>query len=371
MGTLHVIVGAQFGSEGKGHVTQRVVERCLDQRRNVFNIRVAGPNAGHTVIDADGNRWPMRQIPVGFAADPVRFADDLESADRVRLGIAAGSEIDLEVLLDEIHRLTDMKLLHHGQLTVDSQATLLIGAHKAAEDALSLSNRFGSTGKGVGVARAERIIRRAQTIGEVPSIIARLNSLGVGVADVSAMGRSWLRDAAAAVVVEGTQGYGLGLHSGFYPHTTSSDCRAIDFLSMAGLPPWERGCEEVAVWLTMRPHPIRVAGNSGPLAGETSWEALGLPEEKTTVTHKVRRVGTWDPGLVADAVAANGGPPVVRGAVTMLDQVFPEVKGSDWDGWVYGDLPRGARAWLDDRSEEIGCPIDLVTVSDRTAVWRA
>ena len=50
-----------------------------------------------------------------------------------------------------------------------------------------------------------------------------------------------------------------------------------------------------------------MAGNSGPLKGETSWEELGLEPERTTVTNKVRRVGDWDPELLEEAIRANGG----------------------------------------------------------------
>src|SRR5699024_7206253 len=64
------------------------------------------------------------------------------------------------------------------------------------------------------------------------------------------------------VVVEGTQGYWLGLHAGHYPQSTSNNARPIDFLAMAGLNPWEWDFYPIGV---TRTNPIRVAGNSGPL----------------------------------------------------------------------------------------------------------
>ena len=130
------------------------------------------------------------------------------------------------------------------------------------------------------------------------------------------------------VQIEGTQGYGLGLHHPNYPQVTSSDCRAIDFMAMAGVSPWDTAVEDLQVWLVFRPYPIRVAGNSGPMLGETTWEQLGLAQERTTVTQKVRRVGHWDPKLARDAVYANGGPSEhLYLALTMADQLDASVSG--------------------------------------------
>jgi adenylosuccinate synthase len=133
----------------------------------------------------------------------------------------------------------------------------------------------------------------------------------------------------ATAIVEGTQGYGLGLHAGRYPYCTSSDCRAIDFFAMAGINPWSKSVSTTEIWLVCRTYPIRVAGNSGELHNETDWETLAalsggyIKPERTTVTKKIRRVGGWDPMLVAEAVAANGGPDTVRIALTFLDYIDP------------------------------------------------
>jgi adenylosuccinate synthase len=96
---------------------------------------------------------------------------------------------------------------------------------------------------------------------------------------------------------------------------------------MAGISPWDSAVTEFEVWVVFRTRPIRVAGPSGPLPGETTWDALGLQPEYTTVTGNLRRVGAWDAERAAAAVRDNGGAPVVRLAFTMLDQAFPEVAG--------------------------------------------
>jgi adenylosuccinate synthase len=107
------------------------------------------------------------------------------------------------------------------------------------------------------------------------------------------------------IVIEGSKGYGLSLlHGGYYPKATTRDTTAASFLGEAGLSP--RDVDDVT--LVLRCHPIRVAGDSGPLKGETTWREIaknaGLPKnycELTTATKKVRRVGTFDPELVREA----------------------------------------------------------------------
>jgi adenylosuccinate synthase len=172
-------------------------------------------------------------------------------------------------------------------------------------------------------------------------------------------------DGADDVIIEGTQGYGLGLHTAFYPQVTSSDCRAIDFLAMAGISPWAEDVR-LDVLLVARVFPIRVAGNSGPLRGETSWSDLDLPEERTTVTNKVRRVGQWDEALVMEALVANGGGdfhPDVKVALTMLDQLHPEMRDET-------TLLPASEAYVADLEDKLGTYIPLVGTSPTTVVER-
>lgn len=363
MSKISVIVGGQFGSEAKGHVTRQVIDDHLDRAHgSVFNIRVAGPNAGHCAYDDQGNRWALRQVPVG-ATNP---------NSSIHLHIAAGSEIDMDVLVAEIQALDAAGLDASGRLTVSPEATLLTAEHKYREGAAQMHEKIGSTGKGIGAARADRIMRTATRIGDDVEATRTLKALGVRIQDAT---QSWVtsRGQGSHIVIEGTQGYGLGLHAGFYPQCTSSDTRAIDFLAMAGVNPWAQSVAKFEVWVVARVYPIRVAGNSGPLSGETTWEALGLPEERTTVTHKVRRVGEWDRDLIHAAVQANGGEPVVRLALTMADQKFPWIEGVS-DEANFGLITRGAFEQFEDFLSEVetdaGAPVRMVTTSPTTAFWR-
>jgi adenylosuccinate synthase len=314
---------------------------------------VAGPNAGHTGYDAKGNSWALRQVPVGAVVDGALV-----------LGIAAGSEVDPDVLIDEVTRLKAAGLLKGKTLWVHGEATLIEPTHHEQEspEGADLHKRIGSTGKGIGAARAARIWRQAKRVIDEPGFVKALEDLGVLV--TSSIG---VAATAQTTIIEGTQGYGLGLHMGHYPQCTSSDCRAIDFMAMAGVNPWE--FDETEVWAVARVYPIRVAGNSGPLKDETSWEALGLPEERTTVTKKVRRVGGEDWNLVRAAVYANGNHPVVRVALTMLDQKFPEMRDRGVNGPLEQDLAERVTAYLTDVQKQIGAEIKMVTTGPNTASW--
>jgi adenylosuccinate synthase len=345
MSELNVVVGAQFGSEGKGAVSGWLTAYKQNAGKETICVRVAGPNAGHTVIGRgpdgkDGYAWKLRTVPVAAVSNP-----------EATLVIAAGSEIELAVLNEELNALDKAGYDATRRLLIDGEATVLTEVHKDRERLDDLVARVGSTGKGIGAARADRLMRSAPLYRSVegpvpPSKTAHF--LG------QMLSHEWTN-----IVIEGTQGYGLGLHAGHYPQCTSSDCRAVDFLSMAGISPWHHGVQRFMVWAVARCFPIRVAGNSGPLEGETSWEQLGLPEERTTVTNLVRRVGEWDAQLVRDAVEANGGTPYVSLALTMLDQKFPEMAGRSGEVELQ-QLPMEVQQFIAQVESDAKAPVVLI-----------
>lgn len=306
MGKLIVVVGGQYGSEAKGHVCAYLGER----EDYLLAIRVGGPNAGHTVVDTNGRHWPFRHIPVA-AVRPARRATSL--------AIAAGSEVDYGVLHDELY---DLEKEHiEPFLTVDTEATLLEERHRAAE-AGGLTGSHGSTQKGIGAARSDRLLRKASRTIDNPA----LKTLGhhVHFGDVSRIAHDHLHDG-GTVLIEGTQGYKLGMHAGDYPFCTSGNARAVDFMSQAGISPWDPAITELEIWVVFRTFPIRIAGNSGPMRGELQWgegPLTNIAPEFTTVTKKMRRVGEWDHKLAWDAIRANGSD--VHIALTFFDYVYPE-----------------------------------------------
>lgn len=335
MGKLQVIVGGQFGSEAKGHVAGYLATKESD----LFAIRTGGPNAGHTVM-WEGAAYKLRQIPAAAITN-----------ETAMVGISAGSEIDPAVLQSEADMLEATlpnKLWH--RLIIDSQATVIEPSHLGMEKALVES--IGSTGKGIGAARADRIMRTARIWADT-SPAEKTN--------VAGFAHNVLEDG-GTVQIEAAQGYGLGLHAGYYPQCTSGDCRAIDALAMAGLSPWDPLVTSLEVWVVFRVYPIRVAGNSGPLYNETSWANLGLPQEHTTVTGNVRRVGHWDQQLADAAMAANGEN--VNVALMMFDQVEPEAKGVVW----WDQLSRKAQDTLSQYDDCVGNRIQLVGTGPDTVI---
>lgn len=354
---LEVIAGAQFGSEGKGHVTAQRVAKLKQDGHVVINVRVAGPNAGHCVIHPEtGTKYAFRALPVG-AVEP-----------GVICYIAAGSEVDLDVLESEIDLLAQEG--HLPAVFIDPAATLLTPEHIRMEQDSDLNAKAGSTAKGIGAARSERLWRRATTVRQDEDAKIRLRLMGVDIMSLdSYLGTYHGKLQNVAMVIEGTQGYGLGLHTENYPQVTSSDCRAIDFMAMAGISPWDHRVSSLQIWLATRVYPIRVAGNSGPLKGETTWDELGLEAEHTTVTKKVRRVGAWDGELVRKAVLANGGGRLIDTtvllAITMLDQKFPWVEGETEPEMVTSDPE--VLQWLTQTERDMGAQIGMVTTSENTA----
>lgn len=336
-GKLTCVVGGQYGSESKGRVAG-----YLGRDGGVTAVRVAGPNAGHTAYDARGHKWALRQIPVVAVTNP-----------HAHLVIGQGSEIDLDVLADEIKRLDDAGFGVTHRLYIDHTATIVTPEMKEAEGHYGgeLTKRLGSTGKGVGAARSERIWRRAPVAADIDDL---------DTCDTVGMLERCLA-AGDHVLIEGTQGYGLGLHAGYYPFCTSSDCRAVDFLAMAGLSPWAPCVGELEVWVVARTFPIRVAGNSGPLYGETTWADLArmsngyIKPEQTTVTQMERRVGMWDAGLARSAVLANGGP-TVHVALAMFDYLYPYLAGAT----EVAVLSEGAWSRIKAYEADLGARIGLI-----------
>ena len=295
---VSVVVGGQFGSEGKGKVAH-----WLAKTENAsIVVRVGGSNSGHTVIDDDNNRQVFRHLPTAcLLPNPM-------------LVIGPGSYIDVPVLLKEIEN------VHLGvsRLIISPHAVVISDAHKQAECEWDLPGRIGSTGSGTGAA----VIERARRLGQagLASDDPRLQAF---LGDTTAYMRAALRKG-ARIVIEGTQGFGLSvLHSPDYPYTTSRDTTAAAFVSDAGLSPLDVD----QVILVIRAFPIRVAGCSGPLPNETTWDAIAKNRggqdirEHTTVTGKVRRVAYFDPEVVRAAIKVNSPTAIALNHLDYLDPV--------------------------------------------------
>lgn len=322
------VIGAQYGSEGKGVV----VHRMAMDRHYQHHVRVGGPNAGHSFIHHT-QKYVVQSIPVGFV-DP----------DSI-LVLGAGAVINPRILKREIEELEKHGHLIRHRLLIDANATVLHEEDEYAEGHTSgeLHRRIGSTGEGVGAARHRRMrrdkIERA-TVFSCPEMFRELGHICDTVSQLSKSG---------SILLEGSQGSGLSLTHGPWPYCTSADTNAAQLCADAGVPPMALS----DVMLVARTFPIRVAGNSGPLHHETNWEDISLRlarpvEERTTVTKKVRRIGHWDQELYERAVLMNGPRPSV--ALTFMDYVNP----SDQFVTRWEDLSRQASQFILDHIGRLG-----------------
>lgn len=291
-----IIVGAQYGGEGKGKIAAYLAVR--DDAEYV--VRCGGPNSGHTVY-SNGQVYKLRLLPTGFI-NP-----------RSRLLLGAGSIINLRILREEI----ELTTIDRDRVGIDSNSAIITDADAKSESESGLRKRIGSTLSGTGIG----VVKRALRDGSL--------KLAKDVLEA----RSFLTDVAAEVnegidkgqtcIIEGTQGFGLSLyHTQCYPYATSRDTTASAFLSEVGVSP----LKVTSIVMAVRTYPIRVEGNSGPLKDEISWEELrrlsGYPydiHEFTTVTGRLRRVAKFDLELVKRAAMINGPTELVLHGADYID----------------------------------------------------
>jgi adenylosuccinate synthase len=306
---VSVVVGGQYGSEGKGKVALEMVRR---DPSIAAVVRPGGTNSGHTGYDRAGRKVILRQFPAAAIDGDITVI------------FSAGSYIDPVLFLAEL------KLLNfpEDRIFVDRRAHVILDEHKQAEAAGGLVEAIGSTGSGTGASVISRIGRYAP--GGLPAMPAEEHpDLARFVRDVPALLADML-DANRRVLIEGTQGFGLSvLHGESWPHVTSRDTIASGFLSESGLAPI--GVDEIV--LVLRTFPIRVAGDSGPLIGETTWGEVEASSgsrtklrEFTSVTNKLRRVGRFDPNVVRQAIRANRPTRIVLNHVDYVDADLLEQK---------------------------------------------
>lgn len=291
-----VVVGGQYGSEGKGKVAHFLAK----EMNASVAIRCGGPNSGHTVIDPQGNPLIFRQLPTASILPDVVCV------------LCAGSYLDPEVLSPEI----EIAGIDKSRLFIDPYAVIITPEIRETECKGNLVESIGSTGSGTGEAIIRRIKRSADVL-----FAKDLPELSPYIKDTKAFLRKMLSKG-QRVILEGTQGYGLSLlHSPHYPYVTSRDTTAAAFVSEAGLSPLD--VDDVV--LTIRAFPIRVAGNSGPLDDEIDWETVtregDYPNaivEKSSVTKRIRRVARFTPGIVRDAISTNAPTRIVLNHVDYL-----------------------------------------------------
>jgi adenylosuccinate synthase len=410
-----VVVGAQWGDEGKGKIVDVLAERA-----DIVVRYQGGANAGHTVVNGD-DHFVLHQIPSGI----------LHASTRCMIG--NGVVLDPETLLGEVEALEQRGIAVQGRLVVSYHAHLVLPYHKLLDQASERHQKIGTTGRGIGPAYEDKVARRGirvsdlldlerakklvaerveranqmlQLLGapepasvtEHQGLLARLAPRLLPLAgDVGRLTYDALRQA-RKVLLEGAQGALLDVDHGTYPFVTSSNTTAGGAAVGTGIGPTAID----AVCGVVKAYTTRV-GN-GPLPTEATTEQgetlRSLGDEYGATTGRPRRCGWFDAVVVRYAARING---ITDLAVTKLDVLdtieqlpvcvgyrvgeerVDDMPASTWaldriepvyemlQGWCrptgdarrLADLPPQARAYLDRIEDLIQVPIRYVSVGHR------
>lgn len=232
-----VVIGAQWGDEGKG----KIVDYLSADAHTVLRFS-GGANAGHTIVHQD-TTYKLHLVPSGI----------IYPATRVILG--SGMVIDPEALFAELDELERLGVAWHGRVMVSDRAHLVLPSHREedVERDKRRANPIGTTGRGIGIAYAHKAYREGVRIADLewPEHLAslstrdrefldtwktRLGEMAIDVADYMHTGKD------ENVLLEGAQGALLDLDLGTYPYVSSGVSSAAGALNGAGIGPNRIDC---------------------------------------------------------------------------------------------------------------------------------
>jgi adenylosuccinate synthase len=359
-----VVVGAQWGDEGKG----KIVDWLSEQADIVVRFQ-GGHNAGHTLV-IEGVTYKLSLLPSGVVR-PGKLSV-----------IGNGVVIDPRALLEEIDRLKGQGIYVTPQnLRIAENATLILPLHQeldAAREQAGTLTRVGTTRRGIGPAYEDKVGRRAIRVmdladpaglaNKIDRLLTHHNALRTGMAlsrveaadvhrelenvaphVVPYMDSVWSlldhkRREGKRILFEGAQGALLDIDHGTYPFVTSSNTVAAQAATGSGMGPSAIGyvlgiCKAYTTRVGEGPFPTEQQNELGRLIGERG-------REFGTVTGRPRRCGWFDAVLVRQTVRTSG----INGlALTKLDILdgLPELKvcvAYRLDGREIDYLPAGERA---------------------------
>lgn len=319
-GRLTVLVGGQYGSEGKGAVAAYVANDYG------VHVRVGSPNAGHTIWWR-GEKHVMQSIPCGWI-----------NAD-AKIVIGRGALLNMRQFMKELVHILTYYPDFLKRLYIDPEAGILDEKFHQQEGGTEgeMHRRIGSTGEGVGPARVARINRDPAQFRQFKNV-AEEYGLEQCLCENTPKMLADLQDRGINILIEGTQGSGLSLLHSHYPYCTSIDTNAAGIISEVGIAP----SRVTDVLMVVRTYPIRVAGNSGYMKNEITWEELNrrmgveIQPEKTTVTKKVRRIAEWDDELFEQSCLLNAPTEI---ALTFADYIDPTIADKTNTAVILGSKP--------------------------------
>ena len=412
MKKVDVILGLQWGDEGKGKVVD-----VLTPRYEVVARFQGGPNAGHT-LEFNGEKYVLRSIPSGiFQGGKTNI-------------IGNGVVIDAVLFREEAEALAASGHDLTKQLCISKKAHLILPTHRmldAAYEAAKGSAKIGTTGKGIGPTYTDKVSRNGMRVGDLlspdfESIYAAakarhekiLKSLDYQY-DIAELEKQWfeavkylrrfhiidseyfVNDCLSqdkSVLAEGAQGTLLDVDFGSYPFVTSSNTVCAGVCTGLGVAPNRIG----EVFGIFKAYCTRVGAGPFPteLFDEVGETLRAKGNEYGAVTGRPRRCGWFDGAALRRAVQINGltGLAVMKldvldGMETIRLGVGYKVDGKPVDLMLYGaeaaarceavyedfpgwkestfglthweELPEAARTYLTGLSEVAGCPIALVS----------
>ena len=412
MNTIDVVLGMQWGDEGKGKIVD-----ALTPRYDVVARFQGGPNAGHSIYFGDRS-FVLHTVPSGI------FRQGTQNI------IGNGVVIDPLILMDEIRAIEQMGVDVLSSLRIAKRAHLILPTHRlldAAQESGKGKNKVGTTGKGIGPAYTDKASRIGLRVGDLllPDFEERyhalrdqhLRLLGIDRVDDAA----WLEAAMAlrrfpiidnevemnsllasghSVLAEGAQGSLLDVDFGTYPFVTSSSTLCAGACIGLGVAPARIG----KVYGIFKAYCTRVG--AGPFPTELN-DATGetlrqIGHEFGATTGRPRRTGWLDLVALRYAVMMNGTTSLIMmksDVLNGLDTIricvgyrmggkqidyFPfEAAGEpiepvyrDFKGWqtdisscrTYDSLPAELKDYIAFIEQQTGVPVDIVSVGpDRDA----
>ncbi len=410
-----VVVGAQWGDEGKG----KIVDWLSEQADVVVRFQ-GGHNAGHTLVIGD-KTYKLSLLPSGVVRNTLSV-------------IGNGVVLDPKALVDEISRLKEQGVdVSPDNLQIAENVTLILPLHQeldVAREKASGKGAIGTTGRGIGPAYEDKVGRRAIRLmdladlqflnGKIQRLLAHHNALrrGLGMPEIAEgdvydhlagiapkvlpyMRSVWSildekRREGKRILFEGAQGALLDVDHGTYPYVTSSNTVAAQAATGSGMGPGAIGyvlgiCKAYTTRVGSGPFPTEQLNEIGQTLG-TRGKEFGV------VTGRARRCGWFDAVLVRQTVRTSGIDGIALTKLDILDG-FDEIKvcvgyrlnGREIDylpasehaqaevepiyetveGWQ--DATANARSWAElpaqaikyvRRIEElIGCPVALLSTS--------
>ena len=411
-----VVVGSQWGDEGKGKIVD-----WLSERADIVVRFQGGHNAGHTLV-IDGAVYKLSLLPSGVVR-PGKLSV-----------IGNGVVVDPWAFLEEVERLRTQGIaVTPDNLLLAENCALILPLHREldiARESANSTQALGTTRRGIGPAYEDKVGRRAIRVidlvdtgdlgAKVDRLLAHHNALrrGLGSAEINAAelvatlkeiaprivpfaGSAWrrmdeARKAGKRILFEGAQAGLLDVDHGTYPYVTSSNTVAGQAATGAGLGPGALG---YVLGIT-KAYTTRVG--SGPFPTEDTGEIgehLGrVGREFGTVTGRKRRCGWFDATLVRQMVTVGGINGIALTKLDVLDGLgkiriavgyhldgkridyFPASQGAqarvepiyeEMDGWsdstagarTWNDLPAAAIKYVRHLEELIGAPVALLSTS--------